>query len=501
MEIIEDYKLHSIIGKGSYGVVYYATNESGDQFAIKQINTLKLNAAEKKYLVNEIKVLQSLDHPSIIKFYKIITEGQFKYIVTEYCSGGNLQSYLLNNTKIPIETRKNWIKTLLSTLLYLKEKNIIHRDLKLSNILLTSNESEESKIKICDFGLCKEIEATLLTESRVGSPICMAPEVLNGSKYGYKADVWSLGILCYELLLGIPPYICFNCEELKKLQKKPLMYLNQHKISDLTMAFINRMIVYDENDRADYQELLNHEFLNEENEYEFISGSIYDKPWDYNDDFHRLNSDMNKNNSENFKKIELNEDGSEYSVNKNEFFILENPQEEMIKESYCLLGNSSSSSSQKNKQIEFTHIKVIIDKRSDKLNIFQNVIQELNSDIYLIYIIKLYVLMNCGSIIYQIENFLKTNSEFQESFEPQIKHFKDLKREVDEDVKNIEINQKIILENVKDQDFIRQRMLEMCYILNADGKYEMAKFLSMAGNIVFPKDEILREIYFSVWSM
>lgn len=489
METIEDYTLHTVIGKGSYGIVYHATDRAGNEFAVKKINILDLNNAEKKYLGTEIKVLQSLDHPSIIKFFKIIEQRSFKYIVTEYCSGGNLQTYLHSKNKISIETSKQWIRTLISTLIYLNEKNIIHRDLKLSNVLLTSLELEESKIKICDFGLCKEIGHNLLTESRVGSPICMAPEVLHGKKYGFKADIWSLGVLCYELLIGIPPYVCYNSEELKELQKKPLTYANGHKISDLTVDFINRMIVYDENDRADYQELLNHEFLNEENEFEFISGSIYD-----NQEYNGKPDDMNKNSSDELdEKLQNEED-------KHEYIILENSQEEMIKESYCFLELSINSSSKKNKQIELAQTKVMIDKRSDKLNIFQNVIQEINSDIHLIYLIKNYVLMNCKSILYQIKKYLKNNSEFEEEFKIQIKHFNNLLKEIEEDVLMIETSQNITLDNVKDQDMIRHRILEMCNILLANGKYEMAKFLSMAGNNVFPKDQILREIYFYVWS-
>lgn len=131
----------------------------------------------------------------------------------------------------------------------------MHRDLKLANIL-----KSDGKIKIADFGFSKLMGNETHADTMLGSPLNMAPEVLNGKEYTNKADIWSIGTVFYELLFGTPPFTANNMIELiKKIQTRPIdINKKVNNISPVVEEVLRKMLVVDPNKRIDWKDLFEH---------------------------------------------------------------------------------------------------------------------------------------------------------------------------------------------------------------------------------------------------
>ena len=143
------------LGEGSFGVVYL-TRKEGDskKYATKELDREEIDSSEaKKYLINEIRILQSLDHPNIVKFVDIKKTKNHYYIMMEFCNGGelskNLEKYMMKNgTAFPEELVQHFMRQIIDAFKYIHGKKIIHRDVKLDNVLLHFDNEEDKKILI-----------------------------------------------------------------------------------------------------------------------------------------------------------------------------------------------------------------------------------------------------------------------------------------------------------------------------------------------------------------
>lgn len=136
----------------------------------------------------------------------------------------------------------------------LVKNNIMHRDFKLANILL-----HNGIIKIADFGFAKLLGNDTFTNTMLGSPLNMAPEVLEGSEYNNKADIWSIGTCFYELIYGRPPFTAKNIVELLQNIKKKSLYLSKSiPVSDITADIIKKMLIVDPRYRISWEDLFEH---------------------------------------------------------------------------------------------------------------------------------------------------------------------------------------------------------------------------------------------------
>ena len=204
------YKVVQRLGDGAYGTVYLAVNlMTKAKVAMKKINKVKENEIDDMEIKNEIDILKKLDHPNIVKIIEFYSTPKAYYIITSFCQCGELYN------QIKYQYNENQLAVLFyqvfSGLYYLHSKNIVHRDLKLENILITEIEKERTTgknlfwIKIIDFGTAKIFEKNKSEKAVVGSSYYIAPEVLK-KQYNEKCDTWSAGVILYMLICGRAPF-------------------------------------------------------------------------------------------------------------------------------------------------------------------------------------------------------------------------------------------------------------------------------------------------------
>ncbi|KAL3774087.1 hypothetical protein HJC23_014014 [Cyclotella cryptica] len=173
-------------------------------FAVKTILTSRVNKEQVQEMVNEIMIMRKLDHPYVLKLYEVYHVKRKIWLVTELCTGGDLSTRKLNE-----HSAKNVIEQILRALVYLHRLGIVHRDLKLENVLYENN-SKDASIRLIDFGLSRTFDRTCVLNDYSRTPYTMTPEVAAGnakSAITDKADVWAVGIIAWVLLSGEFPFV------------------------------------------------------------------------------------------------------------------------------------------------------------------------------------------------------------------------------------------------------------------------------------------------------
>ena len=219
------YRFKGFLGEGHFGSVRSAFKRKEYSqhkvFAVKSISLKKLSEKEYRDLILEVKILSSLEHPHIVKFYETYHDNKYFHIVIELCRGNNLYMRLKKlKGRMKEEHVKIIILKILHAINYCHSKGIVHRDLKPENIVFESpssynndyNENNEEEnndndfnIKICDFGLSALKKSTDKLHTILGTPYYMAPEVLKGD-YNEKCDIWSIAAITYYLITGTEPF-------------------------------------------------------------------------------------------------------------------------------------------------------------------------------------------------------------------------------------------------------------------------------------------------------
>ena len=203
---LEDYKVGNKIGKTNLGGYYYiCKSKKGDKVyslkILKKIDILQSKIVER--LNTEYRILSNIYHPFIIELKGIENNNPYTLnFLYEYIPGGTLNSLIKSYKRLPIDQAKFYLASLITTLDYLHQKNIIFRDLKPDNILINSN----GYIKLCSFLFAKKMDNDM-TFSTCGTPEYYSPEMINKSGYNKSVDFWGLGILLYEMLVGCTPFM------------------------------------------------------------------------------------------------------------------------------------------------------------------------------------------------------------------------------------------------------------------------------------------------------
>jgi serine/threonine protein kinase len=283
---VKDYKLYEgLLGKGASGEVYLATDTKTNRLvAMKIISAIKLkNSKNMQTFEREIKALNDLKHDNIIKIESVQKTTNNIYMALEFCNGGTLgalKNYFLSkyNTGVPERLVQKIMRQIAEGLNYMHLKRVMHRDLKLENILLLfpdnlyrdsyeeyeKTDFEGLQVKIADLGYARDLTSEDCASTFCGTPLNIAPDILLSKEKGYefKADMWSLGALTYELIISSPAFMAKVREKLfEKIKKGVYSYPKNCIISCEALTFINGLLTFNHKLRFDINDARKHPFL------------------------------------------------------------------------------------------------------------------------------------------------------------------------------------------------------------------------------------------------
>ncbi|CAD8106669.1 unnamed protein product [Paramecium sonneborni] len=241
-------KILQQIGYGKFSKVMLSMF-NGEKFALKIINkSCTMKTQTTSLLQREMQIMKQLNHPNIVKLYKEFSDDKNVYLLLEYCNQGSLFNQKFDQTQI-----KQIIKEVLLALKYLHSQGIMHRDIKPENIYLHNNH-----VKLGDFGIAQYIKKK--SKSFCGTLDYMAPEVIRQNYYDNRIDIWSVGILTYELNNLQPPIKDRDQQiQMRRIISEEVQY--PRHFDDKLKNFIQKCLKKRCEERATIDELLNDEFL------------------------------------------------------------------------------------------------------------------------------------------------------------------------------------------------------------------------------------------------
>ncbi|XP_042537947.1 NUAK family SNF1-like kinase 2 [Dipodomys spectabilis] len=252
------YEFLETLGKGAYGKVKKAREGSGRLVAIKSIRKDKIkDEQDLLHIRREIEIMSSLNHPHIIAIHEVFENSSKIVIVMEYASRGDLYDYISERQRLSERDARHFFRQIVSAVYYCHQNGIVHRDLKLENILLDAN----GNIKIADFGLSNLYHQGKFLQTFCGSPLYASPEIVNGKPYmGPEVDSWSLGVLLYILVHGTMP---FDGQDHKTLvrQISDGAYREPPKPSD-ACGLIRWLLMVNPTRRATLEDVASHWWVN-----------------------------------------------------------------------------------------------------------------------------------------------------------------------------------------------------------------------------------------------
>lgn len=256
---VENYHVIELVGEGSFGKVYKGRRKyTGQTVAMKFI--MKHGKSEKDIhnLRQEIEILRKLKHENIIQMLDSFESPQEFCVVTEFAQG-ELFEILEDDKCLPEEQVQAIAKQLVKALYYLHSNRIIHRDMKPQNILIGAG----SVVKLCDFGFARAMSTnTVVLRSIKGTPLYMAPELVREQPYNHTVDLWSLGVILYELFVGQPPFYTNSVYALiRHIVKDPVKYPDS--MSPQFKSFLRGLLNKAPESRLTWPALLEHPFVKE----------------------------------------------------------------------------------------------------------------------------------------------------------------------------------------------------------------------------------------------
>ena len=262
--IIRRYLVGNVVGEGTFGTVRKGfSKQSLQPVALKFVNKAKLKFAyqlseeDEAKMMTEVEILTKLDHPCVTGLTEYLNTRDLLVIVMEFAEGGELEKQIqLDKTmsRLSESTAKFQFYQICHAVAYFHSKNVCHRDLKLSNILMSQPEPE-CILKISDFGVSKIWTAENILRTKIGTPLFMAPEVnfagASGAEYSCKADCWALGIILYQLLSGNLPH------DSQGATSGP----GWDHISDMAKDLISKLLKVNPEERPDAAAILHHNWF------------------------------------------------------------------------------------------------------------------------------------------------------------------------------------------------------------------------------------------------
>jgi serine/threonine protein kinase len=248
----------ALLGSGAFGKVYLGKDPTGSLVAIKTMNNDQItDPYMQEALQKEIKVMQTLKGPNVVRLFDVFKSQSHTYLIQEFCNGGDFRGFLTKKGKLPEADARKVLNDFLNGFSELIKNNFIHRDLKPENMLMN-----DGSIKIADFGFATQTSQNQMLKTCVGTPLYMSPQILSHKPYTAKSDVWSTGLIYYEMLCGKTPWPARDQLDLiQNIASMPVKYPFNIQISDLSKDFIKGCLGKDEKERFSWEEVLTHKIF------------------------------------------------------------------------------------------------------------------------------------------------------------------------------------------------------------------------------------------------
>ena len=200
------YELRRQLRKGSNATVWECVRKGNDSevFAVKVIQREGLQPKDDEAVLNEVAMMQALrGNDYVVQILEFFEEKEYFYLVMEFCCGGDVFDRIVKYSQYTENDARSLARTLLKAVKSIHEAGLAHRDVKPQNLLLVNN-TDNSAIKVCDFGFARRVHTPESLTSRVGTPTYVAPEILKNVPHDHRVDLWSIGVVVYIILVGYP---------------------------------------------------------------------------------------------------------------------------------------------------------------------------------------------------------------------------------------------------------------------------------------------------------
>jgi len=265
MRFDELYRLKGVLGTGAFSTVRegYHRSNIDISYAVKCINRKKLSEEDEAALLDEVAILKEMKHIHIIRLFDFFSEDTTYYLIMERMRGGELFDRIVAKAYYNEKEARDTCIIVLEAVLYCHDHHVAHRDLKPENLLLLS-ESDDSAVKIADFGFAKKVYKQNSLKTQCGTPGYVAPEILEGTLYDERADMWSVGVILYILLGGYPPFIESTQRDLfKKIRKGEYEFHEEYwgTVSEGAKDLISSLLKVDQGKRLTARQALDNEWI------------------------------------------------------------------------------------------------------------------------------------------------------------------------------------------------------------------------------------------------
>lgn len=256
----EFYRYGKLLGKGAFGKVILAVHAlSGQKVAIKYIEKSYMkDERRKRKVIQEILAMRTVNHPNVIQLYEVFESNSHLLMVIQYAQGGDLLHFVRDRGRLNEDEARKLFRQVVEAVKACHIKNIIHRDVKLDNVLL---DKHCSKAILCDFGVCRTLKRGELIREHCGTPAYLAPEIIANLEYdGFYVDFWSLGVLLFAMVTGTLPFRAKTLPDLQKLILKGRYELPEY-LSNEVCDVIDGLLQLVPQQRLSFEELLQHSWM------------------------------------------------------------------------------------------------------------------------------------------------------------------------------------------------------------------------------------------------